>query len=241
VPGLQITGFVVNPTIKTQYSESWFLNVEREFAKNWVVELGYVGTNGVNLERLDDINRIKDDLLNPAHFNKLRRVNSNFGALTWVTNGVSSSYNAGTAEVRHNVGQNLTLQANYRYSKWLDTISDTQPGQFTDSSEPVKGAQDINCLRCERGHSMFDIPQRFTVSVAWAPNPVKQNNFLAAVANHWELSTITALQSGRPFSVWNGAPSNLKCDNNGAFTTVPSNGVCTSGTLMNKFHKRPLR
>jgi len=85
----------VNPTIKTQYSESWFLNVEREFAKNWVVELGYVGTNGVNLERLDDINRIKDDLLDPAHFNKLRRVNSNFGALTWVTNGVSSSYNAG--------------------------------------------------------------------------------------------------------------------------------------------------
>jgi hypothetical protein len=233
VPGLQITGFVVNPTIKTQYSESWFLNVEREFAKNWVVEFGYVGTNGVNLERLDDINRIKDDLLNPAHFNQLRRVNSNFGTLTWVTNGVSSSYNAGTAEVRHNIGQNLTLQANYRYSKWLDTNSDTQPGQFTDSSEPVKGAQDINCLRCERGHSMFDIPQRFTISVAWAPNPVKQENLLAAVANHWELSTITALQSGRPFSVWNGAPSNLKCDNNGTFTTVPSDGVCTSGTVTN--------
>lgn len=80
---------------------------------------------------------------------------------------------------------------------------------------------------------MFDIPQRFTASVAWAPNPVKQDNLLAAVANHWELSTITALQSGRPFSVWNGAPSNLKCDNNGTFTTVPSNGVCTSGTLIN--------
>ena len=80
---------------------------------------------------------------------------------------------------------------------------------------------------------MFDIPQRFTISVAWAPNPVKQENLLAAVANHWELSTITTLQSGRPFSVWNGAPSNLKCDNNGTFTTVPSNGVCTSGSLTN--------
>jgi hypothetical protein len=233
VPGLQITGFIVNPTIKTQYSESWFLNVEREFAKNWVVELGYVGTNGVNLERLDDINRIKDDLLNPAHFGKLRRINSNFGTLTWVTNGVSSSYNAGTAEVRHNMGQNLTLQANYRFSKWLDTDSDTQPGQFTDSSEPAKGAEEINCLRCERGHSMFDIPQRFTASFTWAPNPVKQHNLFAAVADHWELSTITAVQSGRPFSAWNGAPSNLKCDNNGTFTAVPSNGVCSAGTLTN--------
>ncbi len=233
VPGLQITGFIVNPTIKTQYSESWFLNVEREFAKNWVVEFGYVGTNGVNLERLDDINRVKNDLLNPAHFGKLRRINSNFGTLTWVTNGVSSSYNAGTAEVRHNMGQNLTLQANYRFSKWLDTDSDTQPGQFTDSSEPAKGAEEIKCLRCERGHSMFDIPQRFTASVTWAPNPMKQHSLLAAVADHWELSTITAVQSGRPFSVWNGAPSNLKCDNNGTLTAVPSSGVCSAGTLAN--------
>lgn len=233
VPGLQITGFIVNPTIKTQYSESWFFNVEREFAKSWVVELGYVGTTGVNLERLDDINRIKGDLLNPAHFNKLRRINSNFGTLTWVTNGVSSSYNAGTAEIRHNVSQSLALQANYRFSKWLDTDSDTQPGQFTDSSEPAKGAEDVSCLRCERGHSMFDVPQRFTASVAWAPNPVKQHNLLAAVANHWELSTITAVQSGRPFSVWNGAPSKLQCDSNGTFTPVPSNGVCASGTLTN--------
>jgi hypothetical protein len=41
------------------------------------------------------------------------------------------------------------------------------------------------------------------------------------------------LQSGRPFSVWNGAPSNLKCDLNGTFSAVPSDGVCTSGTLTN--------
>ncbi len=234
VPGLQITGFVVNPTIKTQYSESWFLNLEHEFAGNWVVELGYVGTEGVNLERLDDINRTKGDLLNPAHFNKLRRINSNFGTLTWVTNGVSSSYNAATAEVRHSMGHDLTLQANYRFSKWLDTDSDTQPGQFTDASEPAKGAEDINCLRCERGHSMFDIPQRFTASVAWAPNPIKQHGLLGSLANHWELSTITAVQSGRPFSVWNGAPSRLQCASSGKFTAPdPSTGACGSGSLVN--------
>ncbi|UWZ84369.1 TonB-dependent receptor [Occallatibacter riparius] len=232
VPGLQITGFVVNPTIKTQYSESWFLNVEHEFPRNWVIEVGYVGTTGVNLERLDDVNRMKGDLIsNPNQIGKLHRINPNFGTLTWVTNGVSSSYNAGTVEVRHNVGQ-LSLQANYRFSKWLDTDSDTQPGQFTDSSEPAKGAEDFNCLHCERGHSMFDIPQRFTASVLWAPNPVKQRSLLAAVADHWELSTITAVQSGRPFSVWNGAPSNLQCNNNGTLTPAPSAG-CTSGTLMN--------
>ena len=53
------TGFVVNPTIKTQYSESFFANAQRELFKGWILELGYNGTIGVNLERIDDINRFK--------------------------------------------------------------------------------------------------------------------------------------------------------------------------------------
>ena len=232
VPGLQITGFVVNPTIKTQYSESWFLSVDREFLKGWIAEIGYVGTTGVNLERLDDINRIKGDLLNPAHLNKLLRVNSNFGTLTWVTNGVTSSYNGATAEVRHSLSRGLAFQANYRFSKWLDSGSDTQPGQFTDSSEPAKGTQDKDCLRCERGHSMFDIPHRFTASAVWTPTLSNRRSLLAKIGNGWGISTVVALQSGRPFSVWNGAPSNLQCTVDGETTKVAPNGTCT-GTLSN--------
>ena len=62
-PPIRITGFVVNPTIKTQYTESWFLNGQRRLGQHWVVELGYVGTQGVNLERIDDVNRFNGDLL----------------------------------------------------------------------------------------------------------------------------------------------------------------------------------
>jgi hypothetical protein len=232
VPGLQITGFVVNPTIKTQYSESWFLSIDREFLRGWIAEIGYVGTTGVNLERLDDINRIKGDLLNPAHLNKLSRVNSNFGTLTWVTNGVTSSYNGATAEIRHSLNRGLAFQANYRFSKWLDSGSDTQPGQFTDSSEPAKGTQDKDCLRCERGHSMFDIPHRFTASAVWTPTLSNRRSLLAKIGNGWGISTVVALQSGRPFSVWNGAPSNLQCTVDSKTTKVAPNGTCT-GTLSN--------
>lgn len=233
VPGLQISGWVVDPHIKTQYSESWFLSVDHELFKGWIAEVGYTGTTGVHLERLNDINRVAGDLLNPTHFNKLRRVNSNFGAVTQVTNDVASSYNGGTAEIRHSLSHGLSFQANYRFAKWIDEGSDTQPGQFGDSSEPLKGTQDASCLRCERGRSMFDIPHRFTASAVWSPTFSKGHGLLEKVGNGWEVSTITALQSGRPFSVWNGAPSNLKCDLGGTFSVVPSTGVCTSGTLRN--------
>jgi hypothetical protein len=234
-PLIPTTGFVVNPVIKTQYSENWFLNIQRELKNGWIAEIGYVGTNGVNLERIDDVNRVAGDFVNPAHFGKLQRLNPNFGPILFVTNGVSSSYNAFTAEIRRNFGQTLNLQANYRWSKWFDTASDTSTGQFLDNDEPGKGAEDIACLHCERGLSMFDIPQRFTVSLNWNPKPGFHNGVLSAVTHGWGLSTLINAQSGRPFSVWNGAPPNLQCVQSGSANQKPGvGGACQSGfTLAN--------
>jgi hypothetical protein len=196
-----ITGFVVNPAIKTQYSESWFFNIQHEIRSTWVVEIGYVGTNGINLERIDNVNRVDGDLLDGV----LNNVNPNFGPLLFVTNGVNSSYNALTAEIRHSFGHGFTMLANYRWSKWIDDGSDTSTGQFLDNSEPGKGAENINCLKCERGLSMFDIPHRFTATGLWTPKPFRDRSLAGRLGNHWELSAIFTAQSGRPFSVWNGA------------------------------------
>jgi carboxypeptidase family protein/TonB-dependent receptor-like protein len=204
------TGFVVNPTIKTQYSESWFLNLQREAWKGLVVEAGYTGTRGVNLERIDDLNRFAGDLLDGRE----DRINPNFGTLLFVTNGVNSIYHAMTFEVRRNLSRRFSLQANYRWSKWLDTSSDTSTGQFADNSEPGKGAVDIDCLRCERGLSLFDIPHRFSAQLLWLPAWTSGNKWLSFAANGWQLATIFTKQSGRPFSVWNGAAATAGGDYN---------------------------
>lgn len=195
------TGFVVNPTIKTQYSQSWFLNMQRDVWKGWIVELGYNGTRGVNLERIDDVNRFAGDLLD----GKLDRINPNFGVLLFVTNGVNSSYNAMTVEVRRNLSQQFSFQANYRWSKWLDTASDTSTGQIIDNSEPGKGAMNIDCLNCERGPSLFDIPHRVSAQLMWSPKLALDHRLVSHVVNGWQVGTIMTAQSGRPFSVWNGA------------------------------------
>ncbi len=203
---LRISAWVVNPNIKTQYSESWFFNIQRRLFKDWIAEVGYVGTTGVNLERIDDINRQAGDLLD----GKLNRINPNFDAILFVTNGVGSHYNALTAELRHAFSKGLSLQMNYRWSKWLDDGSDTSTGQFADNSEPGKGAYNVNCLRCEYGPSLFDIPQRFSSALLWAvPTGNWNNRITKAVTHGWETSLIATVQSGRPFSVYNGAPSKI--------------------------------
>ncbi len=205
------TGFVVNPTIKTQYSESFFLNVQRRLFDGWILELGYNGTIGVNLERIDDVNRFNGDLLDGVE----NRLNPNFGVLLFVTNGVNSNYHGGTIELRRSFSKGFSVQTNYRFSKWIDTSSDTSTGQFADNSEPGKGAQDINCLSCERARSLFDIPHRFSFSGIWSPTFwANQKGIAAKLLRHWQLSAIFTAQSGRPFSVWNGAASTAGGDYN---------------------------
>ena len=196
------TGFVVNPNIKMQYSESFFLNVQRELGNGWIAEIGYTGTLGVNLERIDDVNRFRGDRLDGVE----NRLNANFGTLLFVTNGVSSNYHGATAEIRKSFTKGFSIQANYRFSKWIDTASDTSTGQFQDNSEPGKGAQDIDCLRCERALSLFDIPHRFSLAGLWNPRFFsKRDDFVEYLTKDWEISAIVTAQSGRPFSVWNGS------------------------------------
>jgi hypothetical protein len=230
-PAPRPTGFVVNPTIKTQYSESFFLNVQRQLGDGWIAEIGYNGTIGVNLERIDDINRFAGDLLDGRE----DRINPNFGTLLFVTNGVNSSYHGGTFEIRKSFSKGFSLQANYRFSKWLDTSSDTSTGQFADNSEPGKGAQDIDCLKCERARSLFDIPHRFSFAGVWSPSFFKgRQDFVGFLAKDWQLSTIFTAQSGRPFSVWNGASSTVSGIFRGDYNMDGGGGAVGGG-----FYDRP--
>lgn len=240
-PPIRLTGFVVNPDIKTQYSMNWFLNIQRELVSGWIAEVGYTRTKGVNLERIDDVNRFSGDLLDGVE----NRINPNFTSLLFVTNGVTSIYDAMTVELRKGFSRGLSFQTNYRWSKWLDTSSDTSTGQFQDNSEPGKGAQDITCLKCEYARSLFDIPHRFSAMANWMPSFLSDHKGpLSAVFRNWQIASILTAQSGRPFSVWNGATTSKGGDYNmdggggavgGGFYDRPNAPV--PGTVKSSFDK----
>jgi len=83
-----------------------------------------------------------------------------------------------TAEVRHQAGRTLMVQANYRWSKWLDDESDTASSFWADNSQGSRGAQDASCLKCERGRSEFDIPKRLLHPLHGAQNTLKVTVYL---------------------------------------------------------------
>jgi hypothetical protein len=235
---IRVSPWLINPKLKTQYSESYFLNVQREIVKSWIVEFGYVGTNGINLERRDDVNRFAGDLL--ANNGKAARINKNLAGVTYVNNGVTSSYNALTAEVRRQVATGFTLQANYRWSKWIDTSTDTIVGSFLDNADGTVGAQDSACLRCERGLSEMDIPRRFTASAVWVPQFSGRSGIVASLYKNWQVSTIVSAQSGRPFSPYCSAPSKLSSNASGNLIDLGCDyNMDGGGGIGSGFYDRP--
>ncbi len=47
-----MTLLVVSPNLHLPYAQDWNLNIQRSFGKDWLFQVGYVGTNGTHLPRL---------------------------------------------------------------------------------------------------------------------------------------------------------------------------------------------
>jgi hypothetical protein len=76
----QTSVVVFNPNLRTPYVHQFNLNIQREIARNTVVEVGYVGSRGVKLFMNSDLNqqRIYGDFLNS--FKELQAFQTNPGA-----------------------------------------------------------------------------------------------------------------------------------------------------------------
>ena len=197
-PAIRLSPWVVNPNIKTQYAESWFFNIQREVAKDWTVELGYIGTTGVNLERIDDINR---------QTGNLKRINQNFDTLLYVTNGVGSHYNAFTAgdparlhPVAFAADELPLVQVARRRLRYF-----RRPVRRQLQPRPRRTGLLLPSLRIRQ--VAFRHPEAFLYRhpLEHAVSLFRKQPFPNALARGWTTSFIATVQSGRPFSVWCGS------------------------------------
>ena len=110
----------------------------------------------------------------------------------------TGSYNALSAKFTQRFGNSLNTLLSYTWSKSLDTPA-TSAARWAATSRPRMRAAPI---RCEKGPSDFNIPQRFVASILYTLPFGKGQKFLnhGGVVNQvvggWQLSTITTLQSG---------------------------------------------
>jgi hypothetical protein len=124
------------------------------------------------------------------------------------------NYNSLQATVNKRLSHGLQMLAAYTFSKSIDTAGDTLGSSaFGVYGTPIFGQQvfnDQHNLAAQRGPSDFDRTHRFVLSYTWnLPQPVNRSNLSGKLAEGWAFSGVVTLQSGLPFSIFDGGAGTL--------------------------------
>ena len=185
---------------RTPYIELYELNIQRQLTRDTVAEIGYLGTQGHQLERLYYLNQPV-----PGTTPVDRRAPyPELGIIQEVGNVIDSNYNSFTAKLTRRLSGGLTLLAGYTLSKSIDDGSGLRV-IGTDGVHP----QDSRCLRCERSLSIFDARQRFVTSVLYDLPVGKGRKYLnrgiaSSIIGGWGVSSIVTVSTGFPENIQDG-------------------------------------
>jgi hypothetical protein len=215
------TVLTVQSGMAPPYSQNWNFSIERVLAKDYLLDVRYVGNKGTHLPRFIEANpSIYGPGVTAQNNNQIRQYTTcnaagicNYGSVGLLADDSSSTYHALQVAFSRQYANGLRFLASYWYSKSLDYISTLNVA----GSAPtlVAGENDLAQnpfdLRAEHGPSLFDATHRFVFSGTYAlPHWSGAPRAAALLLNGWQLNTITSLSSGTPFTVYDSADVSLQ-------------------------------
>ncbi len=215
---LGIFGLTVPRHFVVPSTQQWNLTVQRSLGRQWVLEVGYVGTHSIHLrETRDSLQSQNATTANPVDINSPAFCNPNPCAITANTfnnaiarsraqgiNGYSgfqlfandaySHYNSLQSTLSRRWGAGY-FQAAYTFSRSTDATS-------TGNTAFNTAFNDESTLNDSRGLSDFDRTHRLAVSYRYdLPFFKSTEGWTHRALAGWAVSGITIIQSGAPFSV----------------------------------------
>ncbi|WP_352431696.1 hypothetical protein, partial [Pyrinomonas sp.] len=195
-----------------QYIQQWSLSLEKSLTQTTTLELGYLGSHGIHLQRAHLINNAPPGPgpLGPRRPYKtisfipgtlipdnVRVVSTTFpvSSINLLENSAQSWYNAGYVNVRRRYARGLTFLTNYTWSKNLSDAPDFRSPMF-ESALP----QNNSDLRAEKGPAC-DIRHRFALSLVYDVPTMGGTGWWQMIARGWRISAIYQAQSGYPFTI----------------------------------------
>lgn len=198
----------LDPTaVHTPLVQEYSLGIQDEFAHGWVLDVGFVGSTGINLL---DYNHNHNQALLATPTNEFSSLcvagicntaaNAQFRVPFpgYQTDGLASSddnghsnYNSLQVTVRHQFSHGLTMQAAYTWDKDLSDV-------FFGPSANINNALAVGS---QWGRVSFDRPQRFVLNYSYdLPMGKGMTGFAGRALGGWNVSGITIVQSGDPLT-----------------------------------------
>jgi outer membrane receptor protein involved in Fe transport len=197
--------------LKTPYSSQANLTLERQLRPDMLLSISGIASRGIHLLGAEDLNAPQPNstftyaventagqqtgtYTTPIYLSP--RPNTAFGTVYEDNNGVDSVYDALAVTFNKRFSHGIQMLASYTWSHEID-----------DGQEQASNAIFFSTITtlyngnnsAERASGWEDQRNRFVYSFVWSPTLHTDNSFVKAVANNWQLSSITTLASGRPY------------------------------------------
>ncbi len=181
---------IYGSTAEQPNAQSYRYSVEAQYQLplKLTASVGYQGSSTRNLIRLVNQNYI------------FAQTNPSFFAVYLPTPDVKSKYNALIATLERRFSNGFQIQANYRYAKSFDNLSNEGPGFVTNQTYPVDNAT-------EYGPSDFDVKHNLNVFGLYElPFFKKRNDLVKTFLGGFQISGIVTYHTGFPFTPVVGGP-----------------------------------
>jgi carboxypeptidase family protein len=209
-----LTGIVFPSGLRDPHIFNYYFGVQREILPKTVLEVNYVGTEGRNLFRADQGNRLPGIALKPGTtvVDNLGRtwtglgqryLNPNYAILRVWNNTSRSWYNSLQATLRHQVTRGLAFNATYTYGHSVDTGSGWHSSTTTANGSAGGDGYltDVTRPNIDRGNSTFDIRQRLTFNYVYEfPWMKDQKGLVGHILGGWQYQGLWAFQTGAHFT-----------------------------------------
>jgi hypothetical protein len=199
----------VSPSVKDPMTQEYNLNLQYAFGKDYLLEVGYVGTHTTNDPGRIEFNQAllasAQSPVNGATTNTAGNVTLRVpfegvapGSLLANTEFMAN-YNSLQSSITKRFARGLQFLGSYTWSKDLDETSGSGGADFFALSILTN---DQTNPRQAYGLDDHDRPQRAVMNFTWATPKLQQFPTLARrVSSDWEFSGIGVIQSGSPITV----------------------------------------
>jgi carboxypeptidase family protein/TonB-dependent receptor-like protein len=204
------------------YAEEWGLTIEHQLPVGFLFSASYLGSHGVRLFSRGGVNLCSTPIMpngtatdpttdcvrpldaffpgTPTAQDPTPLTIDPYGSVDIKRDIGSSSYHALGLSLERNFKNGFSMQTRYTYGH---SINDGSVG-----GGESNGPENVNCLPCDKGPSVFDIRHNFTADAIYelpfGPGKTYLNNSsgaLGKIVGGWSVSSIGLWHTGHPLTV----------------------------------------
>jgi hypothetical protein len=167
VPG-SYTGYGYAPHLQLPYTLQWNASIEQALGKSQTLTVSYVGAHASRL--------LQQNIFEPAN-------NPNTNFFFFISNGLTSDYDALQIQFRRRLSRGLTALGSYGWSHCLDY-----------------GSENYN-LGYQRGNCDFDVRHNLSAAFSYDLPNLGHSGYVNAILHHWGLDDRVTARTAFPVTL----------------------------------------